>query len=104
MKQFINKNKKIIVLRSFIPFFVVFILLACFKCETESKYRLYVNNATADTLIMAVTAETDYGRYYHYYVLPSKEPYLIENRGGRKPDSYSIEEIIREIVNFFYIF
>ena len=71
-------------------------LFTAFECETESEYRLYVKNATADTVVMAVTAETEYGQYYHYYALLPNEPYLLESRGGRTSKSYSIEETIRE--------
>jgi len=89
---FINLRQKVVLLICF----GLTLVFSCFQCETESEYRLYVKNATIDTIIMAVTAETEYGRYYHYYALFPNEPYHLESRGGRTPKSYSIEEIIRE--------
>jgi len=76
--------------------FMVVIFSSCFQYETESEYRLYVKNVTTDTIVMAVTAETEYGQYYHYYALLPNESYLLEIRGGRASKSYSIEETIRE--------
>jgi len=71
------------------------LIFSCFQCETESEYRLYVTNATTDTVVMAVTAETEYGRYYHYYVLIPDEPYfLVRRSGGWSAKSYSIEKAI----------
>jgi hypothetical protein len=62
-------------------------IFSCFQCETESEYRLYVKNATTDTIIMAVTAETEYKRYYHYYALLPNEPFLLVQKGGRTAKS-----------------
>jgi hypothetical protein len=72
------------------------VIFSSFQCETESEYRLYVKNATTDTIVMAVTDDAGYGRHYHYYALLPNEPYHLESRGGRTSKSYSIEEIIRE--------
>lgn len=95
MRQLTKSIKQIRDLKIIISLFMA-IFLSSFQCETESEYRLYVKNATAGTIIMAVTAETEYGRYYHYHALLPNEPYLLESRGGRNSKSNSIEEIIRD--------
>jgi hypothetical protein len=79
------------VFKGIILLFMV-VIFSSFQCETESEYRLYVKNATVDTIVLAVTAETEYGRYYNYYALMPNEPYLMDRRGGKKN---SIEETIR---------
>jgi hypothetical protein len=83
------------ILKGLILLFMI-VVFSSFQCETESEYRLYVKNATTDTIIMAVTADAGYGQHYEYYSLLPNDPLLLASRGGRTSKSYSIEETIRD--------